>query len=449
MTRKTKEEFIKHAEEVHGKGKYDYSLVEYKNNITKVKIICPEHNIIFEKTPSSHIYGKSGCRLCGDVYKAVDKESFIEEAKKKHGSKYDYSEVIYKNTRTKVTIWCNKCKEHFEQTPNSHLKGANHKKCHPCGKKRSAESFTNDATVIHNNKYDYSKVDYKNVSTKVAIVCKLHGEFLQTPNKHLLGSGCPLCAKDSCRGNIESFISRAVKMHGDKYDYRNAIYLNTKTKVKIICNKHSHEFEQLPHLHLSGNGGCPLCLKEFKRKQVLSNIEEFIMKAKKVHPDNEYDYSNTIYVQAKYKVEIYCKVCSEYFVQSATSHLNGSGCPNHAKAGFNNIKPGSLYLVVWNKDNLSFLKYGITNLDVNGRVSYQRRYTKYVPRILYEFKSSDGRFIRELESEIKKLVGTKFVTKNTMPDGYTETTQVKNLPKILDYIKTNYGLNPEDYKYKE
>ena len=45
----------------------------------------------------------------------------------------------------------------------------------------------------HNNKYDYSKVEYVNSSTKVCIICPEHGEFWQTPHKHLSGQGCPKC----------------------------------------------------------------------------------------------------------------------------------------------------------------------------------------------------------------------------------------------------------------
>jgi hypothetical protein len=121
--RKTTEEFIKMAKSIHGDG-YDYSLVEYKNNKTKVKIICHEHGI-FEQKPIHHLRGH-GCHECGD--KRLTTKQFIEKAKSIHKDKYDYSLVEYKNNKTKVRIIC---PEHgaFEQRPNDHLRGRGCSKC--------------------------------------------------------------------------------------------------------------------------------------------------------------------------------------------------------------------------------------------------------------------------------------------------------------------------------
>jgi len=47
---------------------------------------------------------------------------------------------------------------------------------------------------VHGNKYDYSRVDYKNTMSKVKIICPEHGEFEQRPYAHLVGNGCPKCA---------------------------------------------------------------------------------------------------------------------------------------------------------------------------------------------------------------------------------------------------------------
>jgi very-short-patch-repair endonuclease len=102
--------------EKHGNF-YDYSLVKYINNHTKIKIICPEHGI-FEQIPKIHLRG-SGCPKCSKNNKMTTKD-FIHKAKKIHGNRYDYSLVDYKNTKTKVKIIC---PEHgiFEQIPNNHI----------------------------------------------------------------------------------------------------------------------------------------------------------------------------------------------------------------------------------------------------------------------------------------------------------------------------------------
>ena len=58
----------------------------------------------------------------------------------------------------------------------------------------------------------------------------------------------------------QEFISKARKIHGDKYDYSKVEYVNCKVKVCIICPKHG-EFWQKPDLHTNKKNGCPLCAK--------------------------------------------------------------------------------------------------------------------------------------------------------------------------------------------
>lgn len=116
MRKLTIEEFIKKATSVHG-DKYDYSRVNYVNNKTKVCIGCPVHGF-FEQSPDSHL-GGSGCLSCGGCEKRT-LEKFIEEAKKIHGDKYDYSKVNYVNNKTRVCIICPEHGE-FWQTPRAHI----------------------------------------------------------------------------------------------------------------------------------------------------------------------------------------------------------------------------------------------------------------------------------------------------------------------------------------
>lgn len=115
-------EFIRRASLIH--KKYDYKLVNYINAHTKIKIICPLHEV-FEQTPMHHLKGQ-GCPKCRLIKLSKkfssDGDAFIEKAKKIHGNKYNYIYVDYKNARTKVKIFCS-THNIFEQTPNKHLKG--------------------------------------------------------------------------------------------------------------------------------------------------------------------------------------------------------------------------------------------------------------------------------------------------------------------------------------
>ena len=188
------EKFIQKAREVHG-NKYSYDYVEYKTTMEPVIITCPIHGN-FSKTPNKHISHKQGCPKCGRESmkeKMTDtKDIFLDKAVEKFGDKYDYSKVIYVNSNTKVKIICPIHGE-FEQTPSRHIHGATG--CPKCGgnEKRDTEKFIELAKIQHGDKYDYSKVDYKNNNTNLEIICQKHGSFLQTPYNHIKGAGCPTC----------------------------------------------------------------------------------------------------------------------------------------------------------------------------------------------------------------------------------------------------------------
>jgi hypothetical protein len=184
-------QFIANAKVVHGE-RYDYSKVVYINSALKVKIVCNIHGI-FEQSPDRHIHGKCDCPLCDRQNRTPSREEFITKARVVHGNKYDYSNINYTHSQTKITITCG---DHgnFEQTPSIHLRGSG---CPLCGEQQrtvSLDDFISRANNTHNNKYDYSLVVYKNTHTKVKIICPTHGEFMQQPVKHISDkNGCPDC----------------------------------------------------------------------------------------------------------------------------------------------------------------------------------------------------------------------------------------------------------------
>ena len=203
-------------------------------------------------------------------------EIFINKAIQVHGNKYDYSKVNYIDCNTKVCIICPEHGE-FWQSPRCHLKGRG---CSLCSKnkKLTTEEFIKRAKEIYGDKYDYSKVEYVNNHTKVCIICPDHGEFWQKPQSHLNGHGCVKCFAKGCADRFalttEEFIKRAKEIHNDKYDYSKVNYVNSYTKVCIICPEHG-EFWQEPHEHLRG-GGCPIC----KDSKLEKEIRKFLIKNK-------------------------------------------------------------------------------------------------------------------------------------------------------------------------
>jgi len=185
-------EFITRSTDVHG-GKYDYSLVRYVDNKTPVTIICSQHGP-FEQTPQKHKIGQ-GCVQCSKG--KLDTASFIERSMEVHGKRYDYSNVVYRNSKTKVRIGCPKHGE-FEQRASSHLYGNG---CNDCANelvsnkfKLGKDEFIRRSRSIHGDRYYYDDVEYTGIFDNVAILCSEHGVFYQTPDCHLKGYNCPKCS---------------------------------------------------------------------------------------------------------------------------------------------------------------------------------------------------------------------------------------------------------------
>jgi hypothetical protein len=207
--------------------------------------------------------------------KKLTTEEFIQRAKQVHGDKYDYSKSIYIDSYTKLKIICSK---HgiFEQKPYIHLQGYN---CYHCGlidrdnkHRKNIETFIIESHKIHNNKYDYSMVQYKNNITKIKIICSKHGVFEQTPNSHISQKcGCPKCANVSIP-STQYFIEKSIEIHGNKYDYSKSNYINSRTKICIICKKHG-KFCQIASTHLRGCG-CPKCQRSKGEEQIANWLKE-------------------------------------------------------------------------------------------------------------------------------------------------------------------------------
>ena len=166
-------------------------------------------------------------------------------------------------------------------SPNNHLRGHRCPKCYGTPKKTLKE-FVEQAKGIHGNKYDYSKVVYRSTNTKICIICPEHGDFWQTPDSHLIGSGCPACS--GCQRITEQvFLERARNIHKEKYDYSKMVFVDSQTKIRIMCPVHG-EFWQRPIAHLNGYG-CARCGGSLRLTK-----DEFIDKAKVIHK-GKYDYS--------------------------------------------------------------------------------------------------------------------------------------------------------------
>lgn len=191
----TRERFIERSQLAHADhpDQYDYSQVEYINNLIPVTILCRDHGP-FRQRPAHHMNGH-GCPRCkADLTSQrcrIDQNAFITKAQAVHGDRFDYSRAQYVLTNRKVEIVC---PEHgsFWQTPNAHISvGAGCPRC--AGKNRSTETFVAEARVVHGDRYGYDKTEYQHIKDKLTITCPVHGDFDQSAEAHLIGRGCRFC----------------------------------------------------------------------------------------------------------------------------------------------------------------------------------------------------------------------------------------------------------------
>lgn len=205
-------------------------------------------------------------------------EQAIEESKKIHGDRYDYSRFIYVNQNTEAIIGC-PVHGWFKQKPKLHiLRGHGCPKCGLYlnknkdgaslkGKKHeyyTTETFKEQLKKIFGDRYDLSKVEYRGTHKKVTIICKVHGEFERYACELLQGRGCQKCARETARNKIvcskEKCIEDFEKIHHGLYDYSHVNYVNNSTNVAITCRKHG-DFLCTPANHKRGRG-CPICKAE-------------------------------------------------------------------------------------------------------------------------------------------------------------------------------------------
>ena len=208
------------------------------------------------KSDSEDIIIKIEKKSINSEYKSIGKtkttEQFIADASVRHGDRYDYSNSLYKKSNIKIEIICSKHGS-FWQEPSKHIGGQG---CMGCRQTSTVEDFIKKGNIVHGQLYDYSRVIYSKSKTKIDIVCKLHGSFWQTPRAHISGKGCYMCANNR-KKTLPDFVKSAKEVHGEKYDYSDVIYKNNNTLIKIICKKHGNFYQTpKKHLQKNGCEKC-------------------------------------------------------------------------------------------------------------------------------------------------------------------------------------------------
>ena len=302
---------------------YNYDLVPENFIATdKITIKCPEHGV-FHQRAYTHVKG-AGCVKCSRTSgnnRRLNTDKFVINSKEKFGDKFSYQKTVYIDKSTELIITCD---VHGDMaiTPDQHRwTKYGCKKCdYEIPRADKKRILLDKAKVVHGDKYDYSRVEFTNISNKVEIVCRTHGSFWQSLLNHVLNeNNCPTCSQADDLLTFEEFLTKARIIHGERYMYRKEAYQNTASMITITCKEHG-DFPQRAASHLAGCG-CKACF-------VISNrltTDQFIKNAQEIH-NNRYDYSKAIYSGSKSKVEIICPKHGSFW-QSPNSHVSHrAGC---------------------------------------------------------------------------------------------------------------------------
>lgn len=224
--------------------KYPYIYSEYKSVKTKITIACPDHGNFKQTCQAHRTCRDGGCPIC--AIKTIAKtqtcpfsvvlDKFIKKHSHLDGTPiYAYDESTYVNSHTPMRIICPVHGDFF-QSPESHSSG---QRCNLCSRENtrtSHDEFILKSNIAHNNKYSYDTCNYTIRRTKVLITCPIHGDFLQSPDAHLRGHGCRLCAQDD--NGFTGYGSKYFKLNPNKKDEPGILYIikmnsDTETFIKI------------------------------------------------------------------------------------------------------------------------------------------------------------------------------------------------------------------------
>lgn len=311
---KSLENFLDKSRKAHN-DTYDYSNSKYLGHKYRISVICKSHGE-FSVIAGNHMYGKGKCPHCAKngllINRRKDINRFIREANAVHNNKYVYDLSEYETAHSPIIVTC-KIHGEFTTSPNCHV--TKKQGCRVCGyisvgnkSRKSLQKFINDASLVHNNVYDYSLIkSYNSGKDYVKIICNTHGEFSQRAENHVNSkNGCPKCGIINTglngRKSPKEFINQCKTIHNDEYDYSLTNYTIFANKIIVICKIHG-EFEITATKHYSGCG-CPKCSKTISKRSKLwlssfgneNLIPEYALPENKLRKVDGYDpTTNTVY----------------------------------------------------------------------------------------------------------------------------------------------------------
>jgi hypothetical protein len=401
---------------------------------------------------ASSIINGYGCPKCAGKYIYTPNEwiKLIEEK----GFKFKNFIGEFKGSQSKLNLICNIHGEgelfetKWQPSANNIV---NHSKGCPKCKKTYKRTLGELIELVNNTKYEFIclKSDFKSGNTRIAVGCPEHGpsDEFATPwvprfEEIARGNGCPKCANlynfslDEYKEQIENKTPYKVLLFDDKKKSKH-------TKIVLLCPEHGygHFFRNpwTPSINNILRGGrCPKCTNSY-----VYTIDEIIDRTNEVGkgkfkllgPITNFERG------VKSRVLFQC-LKDEAFTWETNPDciFSGTSCPHCAESGFNSSKPAYFYLQeLYSEDKLIALKLGITNREPIARMQQQSNKTLLKHILLNYIYHDDGNVIYQLERHLikkfKKIQKLPILSKDSMPDGFSETVCISSEKEIIDEMK--------------
>lgn len=285
------EKFLGQMRRLYG-DRLSFPSLDYRNQRTQITVRCNVHGVEYLSWPCNLARGKCGCPRCAGK---LTREDFIEKARKTHGDRYNYDKVRFINTTTKVTVTCPRHGD-WDVKPVVHYSdGSGCPHCAIENARLTVDRFIELATAVHGDAYDYSKVILSKNTDVVKITCPAHGVFEQPARSHLAGHRCKQCAIGGTKRTLNDFLIKAKQIHGSTYDYSHVKYVNSKTKVTVVCKRHG-EFYIKPNSHLVQKTGCPRCRESYGERLIAQHLKALGIVFKKEHSFKDYKFRFDFYL---------------------------------------------------------------------------------------------------------------------------------------------------------
>ena len=351
----TKEEYVAKARAKWGDA-YDYSESVYVAGLSPITIRCIKHNHYFTVQAGNHISTKqrrfsAGCPICAQERLTAARALQHEETLKRRALRKSSIKAQVKKIRSEKP------------------------------RKSSQDVFIEKAKAKYPD-YDYSKVEYKDRDTAVALICPKHGEFTITPRilfhkvKGKQPHGCWECCgmKKPALYNSEMFKEDVLAIYGDKYAFHWEDYICKTSRIRVECKLHGeHKASVYSILH---GCACGYCNGRLYPKDWIKN-------AKAVHGDKYiYDESKPPRVKLdriRYKCPIHGWQETRY-----DCHVDQKcGCP--ACAGWSNALSTEQRKANWLKrckkkynDRFDYSQFVYVNNDTKGLVTCKEHHHSYM-----------------------------------------------------------------------